>query len=83
MEHTETLTYLKNDTRRYHRNLIATLLDLRNAAFSEVDHDFIQAVLSLHHIPKDIHNIISDLYKDYRNARGTNDYITGLIKVER
>ena len=62
VEHTETLTYLINRAQRYDRNLIVTLLDLRNAAFGEVDHDLIQAVLSLHHITRDIHNLIPELY---------------------
>ena len=64
MEHTETLTYLINYARRYHGNLIVTLLDISNATFSEVDNDLIQAVLSLHHIPKDICNLIAELYKN-------------------
>ena len=62
VEHTETLTYLINHARRYHRNLIVTLLDLRNTAFVEADHDLIQAVLSLHHITRDIRNLIPELY---------------------
>ena len=83
MEHTKTLTYLINHARRYHRNIIVTLLDLGNAAFSEVDHDFIQAVLSLHHIQRDICNLIAEPCKDYRIASGTNNYITSPTKVEK
>ena len=37
-----------------------TLLDLCNATFCEVDHDFIQAALSLDHIPRDISNLMPE-----------------------
>ena len=69
-----------NHARRYLQNLIVTSLDLYNA-FG--DHDFIQAVLSYHHIPRDIHNIIAELYKDYRIAVGTNNYIASRVKVKK
>ena len=80
VEHTEILTYLIHHARRYHRNLTVTLLDLRNVAFGEVEHDFIQAVLSYH---KNICNLIAELYKDYQIAIGTSNYIKSPVKVKK
>ena len=83
MKHTqvEKLTFFIDYSRRYHQNFVVTLLDLRNAALCEVDHDFIQAVLSLHHISRDNRNLIPELYKDYRIESRTNIYITSPVKV--
>ena len=57
IEHTETLTYMINHARRYQRNLIITLLDLKNA-FGELDHQLINSVLHYHHIPDHISSLV-------------------------
>ena len=59
IEQAETSNFI-NYPWRYQQNLIVTLLDLRNS-FREVEHDFIQTVLSYHHIPRDICNLKTEL----------------------
>ena len=61
IEHTETLTYMINHARRYQRNLVITLLDLKNA-FDELDHNLITSVLHYHHVPDHIRSLIGSFY---------------------
>ena len=56
-EHTETLTYVINHARKKQRNLVITLLDLKNV-FGEVDYEFITYVLKFHHVPDHIIQLI-------------------------
>ena len=45
-EHTELLTHIVTDAKRHSRNIVVTLLDLRNA-FGEVHHDLIRSCYGL------------------------------------
>ena len=80
IEHTETLTYMINHARRYQRNLVITLLDLKNA-FDELDHNLITSVLHYHHVPDHIRSLIGSFYTNYTISVGTNDFITNPINV--
>ena len=77
----KTLTYIANHARRYQRNLVITLLDLRNA-FGELDHNLITSVLHYHHLPDHIRSLIGS-YTNYTISIGTNDFITNPINVEK
>ena len=50
IEHTVTLMYTINHARRYQRNLVIILLDLKNT-FGELDHNLITLVLHYHYVP--------------------------------
>ena len=78
----ETLTYMINHARRYQRNLVMTLLDLKNA-FGELDHNLITSVLHYHHVPDNIRSLIGSFYTNYAISVGTNDFITNSINVEK
>ena len=78
----ETLTYMINHARRYQRNLVITLLDLKNA-FGELDHNLITSVLHYHHVPDNIRSLIGSFYTNYAISVGTNDFITNSINVEK
>ena len=82
VEHTELLTCMINHARRYQRDLIVTLLDLRNA-FGEVDHQFIQSILTYHYIPQEIKSLVTALYQDYTISIGTKEYVTNPILVRK
>ena len=51
IEHTEMLTYMINHARKRQRDLVITLIDLRNA-FSKVHHSLLRKVLDFRHIPQ-------------------------------
>ena len=78
----ETLTYMINHARRYQRNLVITLLDLKNA-FGELDHNLITSVLHYHHVPGNIRSLIGSFYTNYAISVGSNDFITNSINVEK
>ena len=58
IEHIETLTYMINQARRYQRNPVITLLDLKNA-FGELDHNLITSLLHYHYGPDHIRPLIA------------------------
>ena len=80
--HTELLTHMINHARLKQRQLILTLLDLKNA-FGEVDHRFLKKILYYHNIPVEIINIIFAYYNDYFVSIGTKDFTTHPISVKR
>ena len=80
IEHTEHLTHIINHARLHQRQVIVTLLDLRNA-FGTVDHRLIQKVLDYHHIPDEIKCIIKSYYENYKIRIGTAAYTTDPITV--
>ena len=82
IEHTETLTYVINHARKKQRNLVTTLLNLKNA-FGEVDHDLTTYVLKFHHVPDHIIQKIKSLYTDHRISIATDEYLTLPITVEK
>ena len=82
VEHTELLTHVINHARVNQRQLVVTLLDLKNA-FGEVEHKFIMKILDYHHIPPSIKRIIYEYYDDYAISMGTKDFITNPIIVHK
>ena len=56
VEHTELLNYIINHSRKHQRDLVITLIDLKNA-FGEVSHDLFKKSLEFHHIPYHIFNL--------------------------
>ena len=81
-EHTQMLTQLLNEARRHQRSIIVTLLDLRNA-FGEVNHKLINLTLQCHHVPKEIIDLIDDIYTDSMISIAHDDENTKFVPVER
>ena len=71
IEHIELLSHIINQTRNKQRQVIVTLLDLKNA-FGEVDHRLTLKVLEYHHLPAEIKTLMAD----YVISVGTGDYST-------
>ena len=82
IEHTELLTYIINHSRRKQRDMVITLLDLKNA-FGEVSHDLLRMTLKIHHVPEEIISLINEFYTDYHVSVGTKSFVTDPIAVER
>ena len=61
IEHTKTLTYVINHARKNQRNLVITLLDLKNA-FGEVDHELVIYALKFYHAPDHIIQLMQSFY---------------------
>ena len=59
-----------------------TLLDLKNA-FGDVSHSLIPTVLQFHHIPRQMQNIISELYSGFSTSVVTKTFVTSLLQVEK
>ena len=68
--------------KRHQRTILVTLLDLRNA-FGEVSHDLISPVLSYHHIPTQISDLIKLIYADYSISKSVCGQLTPPILVKR
>ena len=81
-EHTALMSNIINKARRKQRSLVITLLDLKNA-FGEVHHNLIPEVLTYHHIPAEIQQLIHSLYTDFQTSIITNNFRTPFIKVGR
>ena len=64
VEHTVTLTFTINHARRFQRNLIITLLDLKNA-FGELGPQLINSIFRYHHIADDISSLVGSFYTKY------------------
>ena len=82
VEHTETLTYMINHARSYQRNLIITLLDLKNA-FWVLGHQLINYVLRYHQIPDHISSLVDTFYTNYSVSVGTSHFIRNPVDVEK
>ena len=67
LEHTTFMGHIINKARTIQRSLVVTLLNLESA-FGEVHHNFMTSVLSNHHVPSHIQNLVSCLYLDFKNA---------------
>ena len=80
--HKETLIYMINYARKKQRNLVVTLLDLKNA-FGKVDQELISYVLKFHHVPGHIIQLIQSLYTDCHISIATDGYLTRRITVEK
>ena len=71
-----------NHARKRQRDLVITLIDLRNA-FGEVHHSLLRRVLDFHHIPHELRELILEMYRDFYVTIGTMGYTTCPIKLER
>ena len=77
------LTYVTNHARKRQRDLVITLIDLRKA-FGEVHHSLLRRVLDFHHIPRELRELVFEMYKDFYVTIGTARYTTTYpIKIER
>lgn len=82
IEHTELLTYVINHARLKQRQVIITLLDLKNA-FGEIDHEIILKILDYHHFPESIKDLIKSYYTNYNISIGTETFTTNPILIEK
>ena len=82
IEHTELLSNIINNARIKQRQVIITLLDLKNA-FGEVNHDLIIKALEYHHVPEELKVLIKNYYNGYNISIGTEDYTTDPIAVKK
>ena len=81
IEHIELLSHIINQARNKQRQVIVTLLDLKNA-FGAVDHRWIMLkVLEYHHLPAEIKTLIIDYYDNHAISVGMDDYSTEPIIV--
>ena len=76
------MSHLINQARAKQRSIIITLLDLKNA-FGEVHHNLITDVLSHHHIPQKIRELIKHLYTNFFTCVSTSEYTTEFIHFGR
>ena len=82
VEHIETISYLINDARIKQKNLVASMIDLRNA-FGEVNHKFLTKALEFHHLPDHVIEIIKSLYAGYKISVSTDCCATNPIEIKR
>ena len=82
VEHTELLSYLIDNTRNKQHSVVITLLDLRYA-FGEVHHKLIKSVLRFHNIPSHIHELIDNVYQDFRISIATKSFVTKPVIVQK
>ena len=68
--------------KRKQKTLAVTLLYLKNA-FGEVSHSLIPTVLQFHHIPREMQNIISELYSGFPTSIATKTFVTSTLQVEK
>ena len=80
IEHTELLDHITNHARGKEREIIITLLDLKNAS-GKVDHRLLLKTLEHHHIPENIKLLISEYYGDYPITIATDQYKTDPLIV--
>ena len=76
------LAYMINHARKRQRDLVITLIDLRNA-FCDVHHSLLRRVLDFHHIPHELRELILEMYRDFYVTIGTMCYTTCPIQLER
>jgi hypothetical protein len=82
VEHTELLSYIINHARIKQRQVIVTLLDLKNA-FGEIDHDIVMKTLEYHHIPNRIQKLLKSYYTNYLISVGTDTFVSDPIVVKK
>ena len=81
-EHTAYMAHIINHSRLKQRQVVITLLDLKNA-FGEVHHNLIDKVLKYHHIPEHMRKIIRSLYTNFRISICTDSFKTEFVTVGR
>ena len=82
VEHTELLSHLVKHARKKQKQLVVTLLDLKNA-FGEVHHELIKKILKYHHIPDEVISLVTSLYTDFVVSISTDEFTTNPIVVNR
>ena len=82
IEHTQQLAYIIWHAKRKQKTLVVTLLDLKNV-FGKVSHSLIPTVLQFHHIPREMQNIISELYSGFSTSIATKTFVTSPLQVEK
>ena len=73
---------MRNHARGKQRQIIITLLDLKNA-FGEVDHRLILKKLEYHHIPENIKLLISEYYDNYAITIAADQYKADPLIVDK
>ena len=71
-----------NHSRLKQRQVIITLLDLKNA-FGEIDHEIILKILDYHHFPESVKELIRSYYTNYTVSIGTDRFVTNPILIEK
>ena len=82
VEHTELLSYIINHAKLKQRQVIITLLDLKNA-FGEIDHNVIMKALEYHHFTEHIKSLLKACYTNYKVSIGTDNFTTDPIIIEK
>ena len=82
IENTQQLAYIILHAKGKQKTLVVTLMDLKNA-FGEVSNSFIPTVLEFHHIPREMQNIISELYSGFSTSIATKTFVTSPLQVEK
>ena len=81
-EHTTHMAHIINHSRLKQRQVVITLLDLKNA-FGEVHHSLIDEVLKYHHVPQHMCEMIRSLYTNFRISICTEAFKTEFVTVGR
>ena len=76
----ELLTHVVKHTKIKQRQIIITLLDLKND-FGEIDHKLLLKLSKYHHIPDEIKLLITDYYKNYTITIATDMYVTDPLVI--
>ena len=81
-EHTEMLSYILSESKRYQRSIAIAALDLKNA-FGEINHNLIFQTLKDYKVDISIINLIKNIYTDYLLKVAVKDELTRAIPVTR
>ena len=81
-EHIANLLQMINHVRKSQRNLIVTLIDLRNA-FGEVHHNLIDTIPDCHPRHQNLRSLIKLLYRDFYTYIITIAFISDYIEVSK
>ena len=82
IEHTETLTYLLRHAKLKQRNLVVTLIDLKNA-FGKVHHQFLRKTFSFYNIPDSMIDLVMRPYDEFYLSINSKSFSANPIKVDR
>ena len=69
-EHTNQMAGIINNARLKQRQVVVTLLDLKNA-FGEVNHNLIISALDYHHVSPAMQGLVKDLYTNFSISMST------------
>ena len=79
-EHTNQMAGIINNARLKQRQVVVTLLDLKNA-FGEVNHNLIISALDYHHVSPAMQGLVKDLYTNFSISISTEDFKTPFIRI--